>query len=145
MTRRFHATAGSVAFLTIVAFWCATVWSELFGNAAAIAAVKAAILKGMAILIPALTITGATGFRLAAGSSNPLVSAKKRRMPFIAANGLLILLPSAFYLAGKAAAGTLDTAFYAVQVLELAAGAINITLLGQNLRDGLRLAGRLGR
>jgi hypothetical protein len=34
-----------------------------------------------------------------------------------------------------------DTSFYFVQTLELAAGAANITLLGLNLRDGLRMTG----
>jgi hypothetical protein len=38
--------------------------------------------------------------------------------------------------------GEFDTAFYAVQALELAAGAANITLLGLNMRDGLRMKGR---
>jgi len=32
-----------------------------------------------------------------------------------------------------------------VQALELAAGAVNITLLGLNMRDGLRMKGRLRR
>jgi len=35
--------------------------------------------------------------------------------------------------------------FYAVQALELAAGPVNIALLGLNMRDGLKLTGRLGR
>ncbi len=37
--------------------------------------------------------------------------------------------------------GEFDANFYAVQALELAAGAVNITLLGFNLRDGLRMKG----
>ena len=60
-------------------------------------------------------------------------------MPLIALNGLLILVPSALFLAAKASAGAFDTAFYAVQTLELAAGAVNIWLLGVNFRDGLRM------
>jgi hypothetical protein len=44
-------------------------------------------------------------------------------MPIIAANGILILIPSALYLASKGRAGEFDSAFYAVQTLELAAGA----------------------
>jgi hypothetical protein len=32
-----------------------------------------------------------------------------------------------------------------VQTLELAAGTANITLLGLNMRDGLRMKGRLSR
>ncbi|HXX85674.1 MAG TPA: hypothetical protein VEN29_17060, partial [Casimicrobiaceae bacterium] len=49
------------------------------------------------------------------------------------------------FLASKARAGEFDTAFYLVQALELAAGATNITLLSLNLRDGLKLMGRLRR
>jgi hypothetical protein len=36
-----------------------------------------------------------------------------------------------------------DALFYAVQALELAAGAVNIALLSLNMRDGLRMTGRL--
>ncbi len=66
-------------------------------------------------------------------------------MPIIAANGILILIPSALFLASKADAREFDTAFYAVQTLELVAGAANIALLGLNMRDGLKMAGWLGR
>ena len=70
--------------------------------------------------------------------------AKKKRMPLIALNALFILLPSAFFLASKAAAGSFDSWFYGIQVLELVAGAANITMLGLNIRDGLRMTGRIG-
>ena len=66
-------------------------------------------------------------------------------MPLIAANGLVVLIPAALFLAFKARAAEFDTVFYAVQALELVAGAANITLLGLNLRDGLRMKGRLRR
>jgi len=52
-------------------------------------------------------------------------------------------LPSAYVLALWANAGRFDSAFYALQGVELVAGAINITLLVLNMRDGLRLTGRL--
>ena len=71
--------------------------------------------------------------------------AKKKRMPIIALNGLLILLPSAWFLAGKSAAGEFDTVFYAVQVLELVAGAANIMMMGLNIRDGLTMTGKVKR
>lgn len=64
-------------------------------------------------------------------------------MPFIAANGLLVLVPCAIVLNRWAAAGTFDTAFYVVQAIELIAGAANLALMGLNARDGLRMAGRL--
>ena len=72
-----------------------------------------------------------------------LVGTKLKRMPIIAANGILVLIPSALFLASKARAAEFDTSFYAVQALELAAGAANITLFGLNLRDGLRMKGWL--
>ena len=66
-------------------------------------------------------------------------------MPLIAANGIVILIRSALFLASKARAAEFDTSFYAVQALELAAGAPNITLLGLNMRDGLKMKGWLRR
>ncbi|WP_324752043.1 hypothetical protein [Roseovarius sp. Pro17] len=66
-------------------------------------------------------------------------------MPFIAANGLLILIPSALYLSFKAQTEVFDMGFYTIQKLELIAGAVNITLLGLNMRDGMRMKGKLRR
>jgi hypothetical protein len=66
-------------------------------------------------------------------------------MPIIAANDILVLIPSALFLASKARAAEFDASFYAVQALELVAGAANIALLGLNLRDGLRMKGWLQR
>lgn len=64
-------------------------------------------------------------------------------MPFIAANGILVLIPTATFLASEASAAEFDAGFYAVQALELVAGATNITLLGSNMRDGLKMRGSL--
>ena len=60
-------------------------------------------------------------------------------MPFIAANGLFILLPCAFFLYYRAVAGQFDAVFYAAQTLELLAGATNLLLLGLSMRDGLAI------
>lgn len=139
MRARIHALAGAVALLTIAAFWCSTLVAELFLYGTAVAQVKTGILYGMFLLVPALMVTAGSGFSLAGERGGALVSAKKRRMPFIAANGLLILLPAPFFLQAKAVAGELDRCFYAVQVLELLAGGANLVLMGLNFRDGLRL------
>jgi len=61
------------------------------------------------------------------------------------ANGLLVLIPSALFLASKAREGELDATFYSVKALELVAGAVNLTLLGRNMRDGFMMTGRLKR
>jgi hypothetical protein len=134
-----HRIAGIVAFTTIALFWTGTAIVEVFGDGAAVARVKEAILWGMLLLIPAMAAVAATGFRLGGRSIAPAIARKRRRMPFIALNGLLILVPSAFFLAARAAAGQFDLAFYAVQGLELAAGATNIVLMSLSIRDGLAL------
>jgi hypothetical protein len=143
MKSRIHAVAGIVALLCILSFWTSTVISELLFSSEAIVAVKRGILYAMGVLIPAIAATGGSGFVLARNRRGRLLDQKKRRMPVIALNGLLILVPAAFYLHAKAAAGEFDDVFYAVQAVELLAGAINIVLMSLNLRDGLRLAGRL--
>ncbi|MCC7083093.1 MAG: hypothetical protein IT530_20695 [Burkholderiales bacterium] len=143
MKAKLHGFFGAVALLCIATFWVSTAISEAFLDLASVTAVKNAILAGMWVLIPAMAATGGSGFSLASSRRGRLVEVKARRMKLVAANGLLVLLPSAFVLASWANAGRFDGAFYALQALELLAGAANITLLALNLRDGLRLAGRL--
>lgn len=139
LTGKVHLIAGVTAFALICAFWAGTVVSELFLSASAIATVKQAILWGMLLLIPAMAAVGGTGFRLGGRSQASAIAAKRRRMPVIALNGILILVPSAFFLAARAGAGDFDLAFYAVQAIELVAGAVNIALMGLNMRDGFSL------
>jgi hypothetical protein len=143
MLKIIHPLAGAIALLTIATFWLSTAAVELLGSEAAVVAVKTAIPWGFLLLIPALAAAGGSGFTLAASLRSGLIGAKLKRMPFIAANGALILIPSALYLAMKAREGEFDAGFYAVQALELAAGATNITLLALNMRDGLRMKGWL--
>ena len=143
MKSKLHALAGAIALLCIGAFWTSSLASELFFDERSVVQVKNGILRAMWLLIPAMAAAGASGFALGKGRSGRLVDAKKRRMRFVAANGILILLPSAFALASMANAGRFDALFYAVQVLELVAGAVNVALIALNVRDGLRLGGRL--
>lgn len=137
-----HAFAATVVLLTVATFMIATVVSELALDHAAVAAVKHAIVVGLAVLIPALIITGGSGFTLSRRRQGRLVKVKQRRMPFIVLIGLLILLPAAVFLRMKALAAEFDSLFFAVQGIELLFGAIQLTLLSLNFRDGLRLRGR---
>lgn len=142
MKTKIHATAGTIGFLTILIFWSSTVASELFAAQDVIVLVKTMILKGMFILIPAMIVVGVSGMNLGGKRKDAQAIAKKRRMPFIAANGLVILLPVAIYLQSKAVTGEFDAMFYAAQLLELIAGATNLTLMGLNIRDGRAMARR---
>ena len=101
------------------------------------------MVPGLFILVPAVAITGGSGFFLSKSRRGRLVDSKKKRMPFIAANGLIVLVPCAIVLSRWSAAGSFDTAFYVVQAIELSGGAINLALMGMNIRDGLRMSGRL--
>lgn len=142
MKKRIHAISGAIALLTIITFWTSTVASELFGSPEQIAAVKTAVLYGLAVLIPAMVIAGGSGFSLGAKWKSPVVERKKTRMKVIAAIGILVLVPSAIFLAMQAGQGAFDTAFMTVQGIELVAGATNIVLLGLNMRDGLAMRRR---
>jgi len=142
MKSKLHAIFGAVAILCITTFWLSTVVSELFMDSASVAAVKNAVLSGMWLLIPSMAATGGSGFSLAKGRGGRLVGVKGRRMKIVAANGLLVLLPSAMMLASWANAGRFDSAFYVLQGVELLAGAVNFSLLALNMRDGFKLSGR---
>ena len=143
MPKRIHLIAGILAPLCIATFFLSTVLVELFGSPAAVAQIKSLIVTpGLWILVPAIATAGGSGVFLSRSRRGRLIDAKKKRMPFIAANGLLVLIPCAVVLDRWAAAGSFDASFYLVQVLELVAGAVNLTLMGLNVRDGLRMAGR---
>lgn len=142
MTKAIHPIAGGLALLTILSFWISTVTVELFADYASIAWVKSLIPWGFFVLIPAVIAVGGSGAQLGKRMRGPVIKRKSKRMPIIAANGVLILIPAALFLSFKAQAGEFDAVFYAVQVVELIAGAVNITLLGLNMRDGMRLSAR---
>jgi len=139
MKTTMHRLAGVTAFCTIALFWLSTIFVELFGTHETIAFVKRSIVLGMWLVIPAIITTGITGTALGKNRNGKLVKRKKRRMPFIALNGLLILVPAAIFLDHCASNGNYGSFFYAIQSIELTAGALNVILIGSSIRDGLRL------
>lgn len=145
LLRTLHRIAGGAAFLLIATFWLATVLVELGGSHVQIVAVKTAVAWGVLLLVPTLAATGASGLRLARGHISGVLALKLRRMKFIAANGLLILVPSAVSLATLANRGDLDGLFVPLQAVELIAGGVNLVLIGLNIRDGLRMRRLAGR
>ncbi|MCE1236845.1 MAG: hypothetical protein LWW93_10860 [Hyphomicrobiales bacterium] len=140
--RSIHAAAGFVGLATIAVFMTSTVAVEAMGDPATIAVAKRAIAWGLLLLIPALAAAGGSGFRLSGGAKAGAAAVKAKRMRIVAANGLVVLVPAALFLATRATAGAFDGLFTAVQAIELAAGATNLTLLTLNLRDGLAMAAK---
>ncbi|MGJ8662879.1 MAG: (4Fe-4S)-binding protein, partial [Marinicella sp.] len=143
MKTKIHAIAGGIAFLTILCFWTSTLYTELFSSHDTVAAVKNWILKGMFILIPAMMIAGGSGMSMAGNRTDAPLLRKKKRMPIVAATGLVVLLPAAFYLENKASIGAFDVWFYVIQSIELLAGASNLSLMFLNIQDGLRMTGKI--
>jgi len=137
LRRVIHPIAAAAALFTIASLWLSTVVAELFGSKAVIVTVKTTIPWALLLLIPSLAIAAGTGFLLAEGQRTGRIGAKAKRMPLVAANGLLILVPAALLLAAKARADQFDAAFYWVQGIELVSGATNLVLLGLAMRDGL--------
>jgi hypothetical protein len=143
MPNRVHLIAGFIATLTIASFFLSTVFVELFGSHEAVATLKSLIvLPGLFILVPAMAATGGSGFHLSKSRQGRLTDLKKKRMPLIAANGMIVLIPCAILLDKLASAGTFNTMFYAIQAIELVADATNLVLMGLKIRDGLKLSGR---
>ena len=144
MKGKLHFFSAILSTLCIGIFFVSSILVELFGSQEVIANVKHLIFcPGLFILVPAIAITGGTGFTLSKKRKGIIVSNKKRRMPFIGANGILILIPSAIFLDQLTASGTFGIKFYLVQGLELLAGAVNLYLMSSNVRDGLKMTGKL--
>lgn len=145
MKKRVHAIAGMLGLTIIAVFFTASVVVELFGDQGAITTVKQWIVYGLFLLIPTMAVTGGSGRALIGRRRGPRVRNKQRRMIAIAALGLAVLTPCAVVLRNLSAAGDFGGLFVAVQAVELAAGAVNITLMSLNARDGMLLTGRIRR
>lgn len=112
MPKQVHLAAALLATLTIATFFLSTVAVELFGAHDAVASAKALIvMPGLFILVPAFAATGGSGLFLSKSRQGRLVEAKKKRMPFIAANGLLVLVPCAIVLNRWAASVCVSSMF----------------------------------
>lgn len=136
---KIHGITGGLAFLFIASFWISTLISEVFLNHAAIVVVKQTILYAFIMFIPCIMICGILGMKMGGKSQYAPIAAKRKRMPIISLNGLVILLPCAFFLYFRAKIGQFDGVFYAIQALELIAGALNLTLMGLSIKNGLSL------
>jgi hypothetical protein len=140
MKPRVHALCGISALILIALFFLSSVLVEVFGDHHEVAQVKTAIVFALCALVPAMAATGATGVRISRERAKaPLIRRKQRRMAVIAAIGLLVLVPSAFILHTLASDGNFGTAFALVEALELVGGAVNVTLMSLNVRDGRTL------
>ncbi|MEU4482364.1 hypothetical protein AB0F68_30510 [Micromonospora sp. NPDC023966] len=141
MLTRLHLAAAATA-VTATALLVLTAIITTLLDAHRSADVRQAVLWGQLVLVPALVITGATGFRMAGTSADARIGAKKRRMSLIAGIGLLLLAPAAFALHRFASRGDFGGPYSVVQTVEVLAAVTSLALMAGNIRDGLRLTGR---
>jgi hypothetical protein len=136
---RVHVAAAGGAIAVITTFLISSGVTELTGSAGDIRVLRHAILLGLPLLIACLATAGLTGRRLAGGAGSAVVRRKLRRLQAAAAIGLLVLVPCALILNHLAAALTTSRAFTALEVTEFLFGAVNLSLLTLNFRDGRRM------
>lgn len=139
MMRYIHMCAALLSAIILASFWTSTLIAELFLSSAKVATVKFVIACALFFFVPLIMATALTGFTMGGQARHPMLNRKRRRMKFIAINGLLILVPCAILLSVRARDGVFDSVFIAIQTLEIVAGAINLILIGLNIRDGIRL------
>jgi len=143
MKIKVHAISAFLAFVTIALFFISTVLVELLGSDDSIYFVKKSILYGLLILIPSMMATGISGNLIMKNKKGKLIRTKLMRLKTIVFNGVIILVPSAFFLESMAGSGNYNEWFYAIQSLELLAGATNLYFIGLNIKDGFLLSGRM--
>ncbi|MHC5306773.1 hypothetical protein [Bartonella sp. LJL80] len=134
-----HKVGATMTLVILSCFWLATLIAEAYGDQTYITAVKVSIPWGFFILIPAIMMTGITGFKMSGNTKNQVIKAKKRRMPIIAFNGILILIPFALILRNMALNENFHALFWILQAIELIFGALNIILVIANMRAGKAL------
>ncbi|HCR1107307.1 TPA: hypothetical protein OMU21_004881 [Klebsiella aerogenes] len=140
MIRHIHFYSSLLSALILASFWTSSLFSELFSSAAEVAKIKTTIAYALMLFIPAMVVTAVTGFNMGKKTNNPITNKKLKRMKIIGVNGLMILTPCAIFLSIRASYGLFDRFFYSIQMLEFLVGAINLTLIALNIRDGFRLA-----
>lgn len=139
-----HIISTSIAVVTIGCFFSFSLVAEIMGNQEFIKQIKIGVLYGLPVLLVAMPMLAMTGKKLAGNSKSTIVATKMKRMKFVAFNGV-ILISLAIYLYFRAVNNNIDSTFLGVQIIELLFGAINLTLLGLNIKAGMKLSGRIKR
>lgn len=137
--KNIHKVAAILAFLLITSFLTSTIIADLLATPEKIAQVKNTILMFIPILILAMIATGLSAKKLYPSAVTGKFKLKQTRLKVAAINGTLILLPAAIVLAKWSALGQFDGLYWTVQILEVIAGMTNLTMIGLNIRDGIRL------
>jgi hypothetical protein len=136
---RTHLAAAVGALALIMTFLILTTVTELIGTAGDVHIVRQWIVFGLPVLIGCLATAALSGRRLARNSRAAVIRRKQRRMQIVALAGILVLVPCALILDDLTASASAGGVVTALEITEILAGALNLTLLALNFRDGRRL------
>lgn len=139
MLRRFHRAAAYLAFTIILCLFLSSIFVEVFGRVEHITLVKTVIIYPIPFLIISMIGAGMSGTVLGKTYHHSSVRKKAKRMPFIAVNGMIILLPLAYVLYTMSINEHFDFIFYTIQAAELVFGGLNIYLMALNIIDAKKL------
>ena len=137
---RIHLSAAVGALALITTFLVSSAVTELAGNAADVHSLRQWIVSGLPLLIGCLAAAALTGRRLARKSRAALIRRKQRRMQVVAALGIIVLAPCALILDALTAGASAGAVVAGLELTEILAGALNLTLLLLNVRDGRSLS-----
>ncbi|QUM77156.1 hypothetical protein HWV00_13440 [Moritella sp. 24] len=137
--KNIHKIAASLAFILIATFQVSTILADTFATERLIADVKSTILVFVPVLMLAMMATGISANKLYTGTMKGVFKTKQTRMKIAAINGIFVLLPAAVILARWSEQGQFDTLYWTVQGIEIITGLVNLTMIGLNIRDGIRL------
>jgi hypothetical protein len=139
---RTHLAAAAGSLALIATFLLSSAVTELIGDAGDIRVLRQWILLGLPLLIGCLAAAALTGRRLARSSRAAVIRRKQRRVQIVAAAGIVMLVPCALILNYLAASASSRALASALEITELLAGGLNLTLLVLNFRDGRSLTRR---
>ena len=137
---RIHFFAGIAVLIILSTFWVALIISDFFLGHEAVAQVRLGIVYALIVLIPSMIAVKATGGKLGKNRMDDTrIQQKKKRATWMAINGVLIMVPAAFFLNYKASSGEFDTVFYIVQGIELLVGSFQYYFVLKNFNVGMSL------
>jgi hypothetical protein len=136
---RSHLAAAVGALVLITTFLVSSAVTELIGTTGDVHLVRQWIVSGLPVLIGCLAAVALSGRRLARNSRAAVIRRKQRRMRIVAAAGIVMLVPCALILDDLTASASAGGVVTALEIAELLAGALNLTLLILNFRDGRSL------
>jgi len=137
----YHFIAGITVLIILTLFWLAIIISDFFLGHEALVLVRQGIVYALIVLIPAMIAVKVTGGILGKDRihSDPRVRDKKKRATWMAINGVLVMVPAAFFLDYKASANEIDLVFRVVQSIELLVGSFQYYFVITNFRVGMTL------